>query len=624
MRSSTPAWLLLGLSSLCFVTVGACARVAPEANVMAGGSGGSGGSSRPGIDGGVRRDRGPTNIPMQCGDGVRTSDEACDDGNTVAGDGCSADCRTVEPGFSCTPAGKPCHRVARCGDGVVVPPELCDDGNTTAGDGCSATCKIELGYKCSGSPSVCTHDQVRRRHDRGGGELRRRQHAAVRRLLGRLPERAQLHSAAARASPGAATASSCRRGVRRRQQRRRRRLLGDLQDRARLHVHAAGAGRQDVGAGRLPRLPMHMPADFEPSATGRTMASPGMVQADAGRRRQARLHGQRQQRRITTAATFAAVVPRHARRQPHDQPASSPSGTTARGPTSTAGARTASSGRSRPWRTTAATSGARCWTRHGPADPVHVRTTRSTTNCDDDRCDGLQAAAVQRRGRQLHRRSTRPRCSTGRRSSSRSTATPSRRPSERRSPPSRRPTSRPGAIRRRLGIAASTTSASPARCATGSSTTPPRRTSWTSPATTTSGCSSTEARRRPRRHPHAGAGVGDAQRRRGAQHVRPDGRLGLRGRRVPGRAPDHRLVVQADAERVQRRAQRVPAGLRRRHRGHRRGVRRRGNNAGGYGRAAPAASWARTAATASSSPTTRTATTASTTATRARAGVASS
>ncbi|MGC9983372.1 MAG: DUF4215 domain-containing protein [Polyangia bacterium] len=44
----------------------------------------------------------------------------------------------------------------RCGDGIVVPPEQCDDGNTVAGDGCSPTCKIEIGYKCSGSPSVCT------------------------------------------------------------------------------------------------------------------------------------------------------------------------------------------------------------------------------------------------------------------------------------------------------------------------------------------------------------------------------------------------------------------------------------------------------------------------------------
>jgi len=152
MRSSTPSWLLLGLSSLGLIA-GACARVAPL-DVQTGSGGGGG--SQPNTDGGSRIDRGPSNIPMQCGDGVRTQDEACDDGNTVSGDGCSSDCRTVDPGYSCNPVGKPCHRIARCGDGVVVLPELCDDGNTTAGDGCSATCKVEIGFKCSGNPSVCT------------------------------------------------------------------------------------------------------------------------------------------------------------------------------------------------------------------------------------------------------------------------------------------------------------------------------------------------------------------------------------------------------------------------------------------------------------------------------------
>jgi fibro-slime domain-containing protein len=95
--------------------------------------------------------------PPGCGDGKLTSDEACDDGNTVDGDGCSANCLAVEPGYSCTPPGMPCHKIARCGDGLVADSEACDDGNTTDGDGCSSKCKLELGFKCSGSPSVCTH-----------------------------------------------------------------------------------------------------------------------------------------------------------------------------------------------------------------------------------------------------------------------------------------------------------------------------------------------------------------------------------------------------------------------------------------------------------------------------------
>jgi fibro-slime domain-containing protein len=92
-----------------------------------------------------------------CGNGELTKDEACDDGNTVSGDGCANNCLSVEPGFSCVTPGKPCRPIARCGDGLVVFPEQCDDGNTAAGDGCSAKCKIEIGWKCDGSPSSCSH-----------------------------------------------------------------------------------------------------------------------------------------------------------------------------------------------------------------------------------------------------------------------------------------------------------------------------------------------------------------------------------------------------------------------------------------------------------------------------------
>jgi fibro-slime domain-containing protein len=97
-------------------------------------------------------------IPVQgvCGDGILTDDEACDDKNQENGDGCAADCRMVDEGWSCSPPGMPCHRMARCGDGQFLFPEMCDDDNNNDGDGCSATCKVEIGYKCAGSPSVCT------------------------------------------------------------------------------------------------------------------------------------------------------------------------------------------------------------------------------------------------------------------------------------------------------------------------------------------------------------------------------------------------------------------------------------------------------------------------------------
>ena len=91
-----------------------------------------------------------------CGDGALTDDEACDDGNTQSGDGCSANCLMVEVGYSCAIAGQLCAPIAKCGDGVTSDPEFCDDGNNVAGDGCSPRCTLELGYKCAGNPSVCT------------------------------------------------------------------------------------------------------------------------------------------------------------------------------------------------------------------------------------------------------------------------------------------------------------------------------------------------------------------------------------------------------------------------------------------------------------------------------------
>jgi fibro-slime domain-containing protein len=101
-------------------------------------------------------DRGPP--PSGCGNGERASSEACDDGNTESGDGCSYDCRSVEPGFACHPAGTPCRPIARCGDRVLAPSEVCDDGNLDEGDGCSARCKLELGFRCDepGRPCVPT------------------------------------------------------------------------------------------------------------------------------------------------------------------------------------------------------------------------------------------------------------------------------------------------------------------------------------------------------------------------------------------------------------------------------------------------------------------------------------
>jgi cysteine-rich repeat protein len=65
-------------------------------------------------------------LDQVCGDGTEQAPEECDDGNTVSGDGCSADC-VVEV----------------CGDGIVNDGEACDDAGTVSGDGCSAVCTLE-------------------------------------------------------------------------------------------------------------------------------------------------------------------------------------------------------------------------------------------------------------------------------------------------------------------------------------------------------------------------------------------------------------------------------------------------------------------------------------------------
>jgi cysteine-rich repeat protein len=71
---------------------------------------------------------------------VRTRDEGCDDGNLVAGDGCSPTCQ-IEPGWQCPAPGLACKPI--CGDGRKVGGEACDDGNRLDGDGCSAICLTE-------------------------------------------------------------------------------------------------------------------------------------------------------------------------------------------------------------------------------------------------------------------------------------------------------------------------------------------------------------------------------------------------------------------------------------------------------------------------------------------------
>lgn len=161
MRSNLSAGLIAFLSSWLVLS---CSSAEVSSNPSGGGIGGPPGGGSGG--GNISLSTSPTlqpdyttnmAAPPGCGDGTLATNEACDDGNKESGDGCSANCLRVEPGYSCIPPGQLCHQIARCGDGLRFPPELCDDGNLTAGDGCSPTCKLEIGYKCDGSPSACTH-----------------------------------------------------------------------------------------------------------------------------------------------------------------------------------------------------------------------------------------------------------------------------------------------------------------------------------------------------------------------------------------------------------------------------------------------------------------------------------
>ncbi len=96
-----------------------------------------------------------------CGNSVIEGSEVCDDGNTENGDGCSSAC-LFEDGEECdanvacqsgncdtTETPSVCEPADTCGNGILEWGEWCDDGNTIAGDGCSVVCLIEIGDSCN-------------------------------------------------------------------------------------------------------------------------------------------------------------------------------------------------------------------------------------------------------------------------------------------------------------------------------------------------------------------------------------------------------------------------------------------------------------------------------------------
>src|SRR5690349_9296403 len=93
-----------------------------------------------------------------CGDGLLQKaalGEVCDDGNSVSGDGCAADCMAVEANYACLKPGTPCESTVVCGDDQVTGAETCDDGNAKPHDGCDDSCQLEPGYICPTPGDAC-------------------------------------------------------------------------------------------------------------------------------------------------------------------------------------------------------------------------------------------------------------------------------------------------------------------------------------------------------------------------------------------------------------------------------------------------------------------------------------
>ncbi len=61
----------------------------------------------------------------------------------------SGSCELVISGDAAVTASYEPIPAGTCGDGVITWDEACDDGNTAAGDGCSATCAVEGGFACT-------------------------------------------------------------------------------------------------------------------------------------------------------------------------------------------------------------------------------------------------------------------------------------------------------------------------------------------------------------------------------------------------------------------------------------------------------------------------------------------
>eukprot|EP00163_Fabomonas_tropica_P026348 TRINITY_DN4804_c0_g1_i3.p1 TRINITY_DN4804_c0_g1~~TRINITY_DN4804_c0_g1_i3.p1 ORF type:complete len:2031 (+),score=541.93 TRINITY_DN4804_c0_g1_i3:650-6094(+) len=109
------------------------------------------------IDSGYTCNGTDPSLCWNCGNGIKEPYEDCDDGNTADNDGCNANC-DIEPGYSCVHFTADPSICQRCGNGRREGTENCDDNNTNNGDGCDSTCNPEPGWTCAynqGQRDVC-------------------------------------------------------------------------------------------------------------------------------------------------------------------------------------------------------------------------------------------------------------------------------------------------------------------------------------------------------------------------------------------------------------------------------------------------------------------------------------
>ncbi len=159
MRMVRDVTRLCNLVTVTLVLSTACAGIGQKPGGGGGGGGAGGGSIDARADGTQPTDASATEPIGRDADAPRCGNgkidpmlgEACDDGNTRPGDGCTADCQ-IERDFDCPTPGKPCVYLVKCGDGVLGGIEQCDP--PAVGAGCSATCKLEPGYVCDVPPAV--------------------------------------------------------------------------------------------------------------------------------------------------------------------------------------------------------------------------------------------------------------------------------------------------------------------------------------------------------------------------------------------------------------------------------------------------------------------------------------